>query len=270
MKYSASTLLVIAAFAVWSFSAAPAKEPATRANQPPAPSPVIVELFTSEGCSSCPPADALLSGLEDQQPIPGAEIIALEEHVDYWNHQGWTDPFSSGQWTERQQAYAVLRNSQSIYTPQIVVNGRTEFVGNRAQEARQTIAASLSQLRTEISLGSLPSTKRDRQQFNVSVGKLTPAASSDTPEVWLAITEKGLHSAVGAGENAGRDVHHASVVRLLKKLGIADKNSVPAFTAQPDLKLDSAWKRPNLRVIALVQEKHSRHILAAASASLEP
>ena len=88
--------------------------------------------------------------------------------------------------------------------------------------------------------------------------------------MWLAITEKGLHSAVGAGENAGRDVHHASVVRLLKKLGIADKNNVPAFTAQPDLKLDSAWKRPNLRVITMVQEKHSRHILAAASASLEP
>src|SRR4029077_19749448 len=85
LKYSAPTLPVIAAFAVWSFSAAPDKEPATRANQRPAPSPVIVELFTSEGCSSCPPADALLSGFEDQQPVPGAEIIALEEHVDYWN-----------------------------------------------------------------------------------------------------------------------------------------------------------------------------------------
>src|SRR6266404_1330477 len=103
--------------------------------------PVVLELFTSEGCSSCPPADALLARLEAQQPIAGAEIIALEEHVDYWDHQGWTDPFSSGQWTQRQEAYAVLRNSQSIYTPQIVVNGRTEFVGHRAREARQTIAA---------------------------------------------------------------------------------------------------------------------------------
>jgi len=262
--------LVGAALASLTFVSANSHSHAAAANGPSSRAPVVLELFTSEGCSDCPPADALLANLEEQQPVPGAEIIALEEHVDYWNHLGWADPFSSEQWTERQQAYAASRNGQGVYTPQLVVNGRTEFVGSRAREARQTIADSIAQLQTEISVAPRGSDKRDREQFAVSVGKLTGAAPADTPEVWLAITEKGLHSAVAAGENAGHELHHASVVRLLRKLGAADKSAAPSFTAQPELKLDSSWKRPNLRAIAFVQEKRSRHILAAAAVPLQP
>ncbi len=270
MRLPALTSLALGTLAAMSLSVAPVPERETRANDQASRTPVILELFTSEGCSSCPPADALLASLEDQQPVPGAEIIALEEHVDYWNHLGWTDPFSSEQWTERQQAYAASRNSQSVYTPQIVVNGRTELVGSHKQDVRPAIAASVSQLQTEISLTPRNSDKRDREQFNVSVGKLAGAAASDTPEVWIAITEKGLHSPVSGGENAGHDLRHASIVRLLRKLGAADKNNAPSFTAQPELKLDPAWKRPNLRVIAFVQEKRSRHFVGAASATLQP
>src|SRR6266436_3638842 len=107
--------------------------------------PVVLELFTSEGCSSCPPADALLARLEEQQPIPNAQVIALEEHVDYWNSQGWTDPFSNREWTLRQQDYASSLKNRNPYTPQVVIDGHTELVGSREGQARQAIEAAAAQ-----------------------------------------------------------------------------------------------------------------------------
>ena len=111
--------------------------------------PVVVELFTSEGCSSCPPADLLLQKLVQQQPIADAEIIALEEHVDYWNHDGWVDPYSSSEWTERQQAYADVFKDDP-YTPEAVVNGRSQFVGNNRGEVEAEIKKAAGNLKTEV------------------------------------------------------------------------------------------------------------------------
>src|SRR5271163_1733993 len=155
------TLLVVASI----FTAAKAQAPAAETGR----KPVVVELFTSEGCSSCPPADALLQQLEQQQPIAGAEIIALEEHVDYWNHDGWIDPFSSPEWTQRQQTYVTLFKKDA-YTPELVVNGRSQFVGNDAQEAEVEIAKAAGDLKTDVAITSSPEAK-GAQRFTVSVGK---------------------------------------------------------------------------------------------------
>ncbi len=232
--------------------------------------PVVLELFTSEGCSSCPPADSLLAKLEEQQPVAGAEIIAVEEHVDYWDHEGWIDPFSSAQWTQRQQVYASGFADHGVYTPELVVDGRTGFVGSHSSDAYRAIATAVSQPRTDISVSLLKSDKHDHEKLRVEVGKLQGAQQGDVSEVWLAITETALHSSVTGGENAGHDLHHAPVMRWLHKAGTANSNATPSFTGESDLKLDSAWKRSNLRVVAFVQEKRRRHILGASVARFEP
>src|SRR3954468_6648160 len=104
--------------------------------------PVLVELFTSEGCSSCPPADRFLMRLENEQPVPGAEIIVLGQHVDYWDQQGWRDRFSSSQYTERQNQYAESFGNDQVYTPEMVVDGRREFSGSDESKAFKAIAES--------------------------------------------------------------------------------------------------------------------------------
>jgi hypothetical protein len=260
-------VLTVLAGAIW--QAAPQKSP-TGSSAPPARVPVVLELFTSEGCSSCPPADALLAKLEQEQPVAGAEVVALEEHVDYWDHQGWVDPFSSRQWTERQEAYASGFGDHGVYTPELVVDGRPGFVGSRGGNAYRAVVNAAAQPRTDVSISLAKSEKADHEKVKIQVGKLQGAQEGDTAEVWLAITETDLRSSVTGGENAGRDLHHAGVARWLHKAGVTDRNGTPSFTGESDLKLDSTWKRANLRVIAFVQEKRSHHILGAAVERVEP
>jgi len=229
--------------------------------------PVVVELFTSEGCSTCPPADALLTKLEDRQPVEGAHVIALEEHVDYWNQQGWVDPYSSAEWTERQREYASKLKSGEVYTPQMLVDGHQQFVGSRELEAEHAIQQSASREKTDVTLIAQPLSSDGIQQFKVRVGKLIGNADRDTAEIWLGVTEQGLGSDVRAGENSGKNLRHASVLRTLRKIGLvkAVGESSSAFEASPVVKFKSAWKKQNLQVVVFVQEKKSRQILGAAS-----
>jgi hypothetical protein len=226
--------------------------------------PVVVELFTSEGCSSCPPADALLARLADEQFGGNVQLIALEEHVDYWNDLGWTDPFSSRDWTSRQYVYAGSLGNGNPYTPQMVVDGTLEFVGSHTQKARDSILRAASKAKIPVMLAQAISNEPGKEKLSMQVGKLEGTTRGDATEVWLAITETGLHSAVTRGENAGEDLHHAAVVRSMRKIGEAKAGSDTSFAGDASLPLQKEWKRENLRAVLLVQEKKSRRILGAA------
>lgn len=226
---------------------------------------VIVELFTSEGCSSCPPADALLAKLDLEGRIGNAEIIALEEHVDHWDQLGWRDPFSGRQWTERQEDYAKAFGNEGVYTPQMVVDGRIEFVGSAQSKARDAISQAAQKPKADVVLSNLKLAGAE-VHTNVQV-KMFPEVA-DRAEVWIAVTESRLHSNVTRGENAGEDLHHAAVVRSLRKVGEARTGQEIAHSSRQTVEIEPEWKRENLRLVIFVQDPRTRHILGAASAQL--
>ena len=229
---------------------------------------VVVELFTSEGCSSCPPADALLAKLAEQSPVGGVQVLALEEHVDYWNDQGWFDPFSSHEWTVRQNEYASALGNGNPYTPQMVVDGSVEFVGSRGQQALKSLAEAAQRPKVTVTVSEANSNKSGKENFAVTVGKLSDVTKAGTPEVWLAITESGLHNAVKGGENVGHELHHAAIVRSMRKIGEAKGTGDTSFSAETTIPINHEWKRENLRAVVFVQEKKSLRIVGAAQISL--
>jgi hypothetical protein len=233
-------------------------------------SPVVVELFTSEGCSSCPPADALLARLAQEQLPGNVQLVALEEHVDYWNSSSWTDPYSSQDWTSRQYGYAGVLKNGNPYTPQMVVDGTVEFVGSHSQKARDAVLKAASQAKTPVVLSQANPNGTGAGNLSVKVGKLKGTSPGDTAEVWLAITETGLHSAVTGGENAGEDVHHAAVVRSMRKIGEAKGDSETSFAGDVRIPLPKEWKLENLRAVLFVQGKKSRRIFGAAEIRIAP
>src|SRR5260370_1992770 len=199
--------------------------------------PVIIDLFTSEGCSSCPPADTLLARLANEQPVANVQLIALEEHVDYWNDGGWTDPFSSRDWTERQYVYAGALKNRNPYTPQMIVDGTVEFVGNHPPKAREAILKAASSAKIPVMLAPGIPKGSGKESLSVKIGKLEGTTKGDSAEVWLALTETGLHSALTRGENAGGDLHHAAVVRSMRKIGQAKADGEPSFTGDANVSL---------------------------------
>jgi hypothetical protein len=210
-----------------------------------------------------------LQKLAAQQPLSGVEIIALEEHVDYWNHDGWVDPFSSPEWTQRQTAYTAL-SKQDAYTPELVIDGQSQFVGSDEREADLEIEKAAHSVKTEVAIASGKAEGKGSQRFTVSVGKLAGNKNGDVAEVWLAVTEDGLHSSVSLGENAGHVLHHVATLRSLRKIGAADANGVSmSFTGDTLVKFNSHWDPANLHVTVFVQEKKSRVILGAASTKIK-
>jgi len=232
--------------------------------QPPAPAdssaprtPILVELFTSEGCSDCPPADAFLQEL-DQQPYPGAEMVVLSEHVDYWNHDGWKDPYSSNFYTERQAAYGQEFGLKTVYTPEMVVDGTSEFVGSRRATASGAFAKAATAPKISIRLSSISVGAGNTLRAHVETAALPKGQKAD---VYMVVALNHAESQVSAGENNGRSLSHTAVARIMKKVGSIPKEQT--FAEDVELKLTPELATANLRLVAFVQETHQGKVLGA-------
>lgn len=203
------------------------------------PTPVLVELFTSEGCSSCPAADRTLQWLDETQPVEGVEVIVLSLHVDYWNQLGWADPFSSPRFSARQEAYG-----KEMYTPQMIIDGDAAFVGNK-QRALQVLEERRGGARAQVTLWA------KLKGTSVEVAVKTDA----TAPLWVAIAESGLSHEISRGENRGQTLSHTAVVRQLVRVGADGKVS---------LALEKGWKVDQLKVVAFVQEPGPGKVLGVA------
>jgi len=225
-------------------------------------SPVLVELFTSEGCSSCPPADKLLQQL-DSQPFPGTQLIVLSEHVDYWNHIGWTDPYSGAAFSKRQSAYGNSLRLDSVYTPQMVVDGKDEFVGNSSTDARKFIdlAAASEKIPVRISGATL---EHNVLRAHVETGSLPGA--KNRADVFVVVALNHAESDVARGENAGRRLTHVAVVRNLVKVGSVESGKV--FSQEVSINLPPGTDKANLRLVAFLQEPGPGRVLGVALVKL--
>lgn len=229
----------------------------------PARTPVLVELFTSEGCSSCPPADTLLAHLLKDQPVAGADIIVLEEHVDSWESLGWHDRFSSHQFTDRQSQYVDRLRLESGYTPQMVVDGTAQFVGNDSARALRAIAEAARTAKPSLTISRL---NVDGSRISTSVANAS-ASTLPKAELYAALIESTASTSVLRGENGGRTLHHVSVVRAMQKIGAADSLTAPLFFSFAVPKDAPPW---NLRVIVFAQRSGQGMVVAAASSTPPP
>jgi hypothetical protein len=230
--------------------------------------PVLVELFTSEGCSSCPPADALLTHLERQSP-GGVEVIALSEHVDYWNHLGWADAFSSPLFSARQQQYAARFRVESVYTPQMVINGRFESLGSDSSKIYSAIDQAAKAPRALVRLERISSEEEhnaDSARVRVLVDSIPAILKNETFDVMLATTESGVTSSVSRGENAGRLLKHTGVVRTLTRIAEISPRKSRSYTANLMLPLPRTGNK--IRGVLFLQGRDTQVIAGASSCNL--
>lgn len=250
-------LVILALFSVAAFSSA--------ADSPSHGTPVLIELFTSEGCSSCPPADRLLVDLDHTQPVSGADLIVLSEHVDYWNSLGWRDPWSSAFFTERQGSYADHFGLRSTYTPQLVVNGEAEASGNDWGQAKKECEKALAEQKVPIRISNVTLDGSNALQAHLETDALPDSAHK--ADVYVVVALNHAESQVNAGENNGRKLTHVAVVESLQKVGSVSKGKT--FAQDVHVKLNSKVDPANLRVIAFVQEPGPGKVLGATVEQLQ-
>jgi hypothetical protein len=222
MKYYSALLrsAVLGAVAIGAVASAPVAAEQMVSKTPRA----IVELFTSQGCSSCVAADAYFSELAKRD-----DVVALSLHVDYWDYLGWRDTLGDPAHTERQRDYAAAHGSRRIYTPQIVVNGRDDFVGSDRRSVDAAIAHS--------SLAVPVTMRRGDGTVEIEVGA-RPEPHSKPATIRLALLTSEAEVAIGRGENAGSTIDYYNVVRAMRPVGMWDgeavKITLPAHEIMPN------------------------------------
>jgi hypothetical protein len=250
-----SAALVVAAGLLVGQVVANAQQPDVTAAKP-----ILIELFTSEGCSSCPPDDELLQRMDASQPIPGAQLIVLSEHVDYWNHDGWKDPYSSPFSTERQAEYVQALGLKTPYTPQIIVDGAAELSGNSsALGVTLQKAAALPKVPVRITLLEADGGSRAmlRGRAEVEAG-----GEKQNAGIYAVLALDHAESQVLRGENSGKHLAHVAVVQEIKKIGKLEKGN--SVTEDFQFKLKPGMEPTNLRVIVFVQTSGPGKVLGAA------
>jgi hypothetical protein len=208
----------------------------------------VLELFTSEGCSSCPPADALAAEIENNSKNKKIYILAF--HVDYWDRQGWKDSFSDAKYSERQRQYAKWLSLDGVYTPQVVINGKSQFVGS---DQSSIVSAIVSGLNTKPNSTLSLNCKIENNKVNIDC---QGTFEDKNCELVLALIEKSAKSNVRAGENAGKTLYHVQIVRSLLYEPIGTKNIA--------MGLPSNFNAKGWELIGFVQKKSDGHIISAA------
>ena len=230
--------------------------------------PVLVELFTSEGCSSCPPADELLIRLDEEQFVPGALVIPLSEHVAYWNGT-WRDPFSDPRFTERQRTYHALLGSTALYTPEMVVDGQAQFVGSQRMLAEHAIARAITTPKAVVDVRVPNGFTQGALHVELAISDTSPLNNASALELWIAVTEIGLETDVPRGENARRRLRHAAVVRSLEQVATLDGPVPDPYSTHATVAIAPEWKRSNLRIVAFLPSPQPRHIRGVGPAGLD-
>ena len=208
----------------------------------------VVELFTSEGCSSCPPAEELIERIQENNQNKQLYIMAF--HVDYWDHQGWKDHYSDRAFSLRQRQYASWLNLQTVYTPQLIVNGTKEQIGSDQGAVLKAIDTGLKQASTSTLKLSCQLTKG---KVYVNFDEM---GNDKASELVLALIQKSATSSVKAGENAGRSLSHVQIVRQLQRIDLSNKKDV--ILSLPDDFTEKGWE-----LIGFVQNLRNGHISSA-------
>ena len=223
--------------------------------------PVLIELFTSEGCSSCPPADVILQRLDTYQPIAGAQLIVLSEHVTYWDHDGWKDPNSSQALTDRQNSYESVVGEKEVFTPQMIVDGTQELHLSDSHQMEDVLkkAAATPKVRVRISNVTIDAANPSVLKAHIEADENTEKKGA---EVFVAVALDHVESQVLHGENGGHRLVHVAVVQQLTKVGKLPKGK--SFAQDVQFKLNPGTDPKNLRLVALVQESGPGKVLGAA------